>query len=119
MSRILGCLGLLSVLCLAEGATAGQWCSRSLTRTLHCTRCAAVPCCCVDDYCRKPLPCIPGCATSTCCDDYCRKPLPCLPSFCLPWCPDDYCRKPLPHFCWPVHRQFYRCPPDDCQAADK
>lgn len=28
----------------------------SLGRELKCTGCAAVPCCCPDDYCRKPLP---------------------------------------------------------------
>jgi len=64
-----------------------------------------VPICCEeplpsgpDDYCRKPIPCLP-CLPGGCCDDYCRKPIPCVT------CPppgvhcDDYCRKPLPPYC--------------------
>jgi hypothetical protein len=34
---------------------------------------------CHDDYCPKPLPCVPLCWPKSCCDDYCAKPLPCWP----------------------------------------
>jgi hypothetical protein len=84
----------------------------SVGAQLRCTRCAVLPCCCPDDYCRKPLPCIP--CLRLCCvpDDYCPKPLPCVPCLSLGCCPDDYCPKPLPSVCWPVvNRQLYRCPP--------
>ncbi len=81
-----------------------------------CRKCAR-PCngglmlCCPDDYCRKPMPCVP-CPPPNCCpDDYCRKPMPCVP--CPPpnCCPDDYCRKPLPNFCWPPSPVKYSCGP--------
>ncbi|MDZ7617351.1 MAG: hypothetical protein U1E05_10115 [Patescibacteria group bacterium] len=78
---------------------------------LECTRCAALPCCCPDDYCRKPEPSVPCVRTSWCADDYCAKPMPCIPCVGVPKCTDDYCPKPFPSFCWPVLRQFYRCPP--------
>ena len=56
---------------------------------------------CPDDYCRKPLPCIPCPPCRATCDDYCRKPMPRVP--CLTRCGtcDDYCRKPFPRLCWP------------------
>ena len=70
--------------------------------------CDARRCCtCPDDYCPKPLPCVP-CAPRGCCDDYCAKPLPCVPC-ALRGCCDDYCPKPcciyLPP-CWPA---WYSC----------
>ena len=82
------------------------------------TGCAAAPCCCPDDYCRKPLPCVPCGPLRWLCDDYCRKSLPCVPCQCLGVCPDDYCRKPCPDLCRPLDRQFYRCPPPDCPVTD-
>ena len=62
------------------------------------TRCDARRCCtCPDDYCPKPLPCVP-CAPRGCCDDYCAKPLPCVPC-ALRGCCDDYCPKPCAFTC--------------------
>jgi hypothetical protein len=104
-------LAILVFLGLGRAAWAGEACDKSLGDTLRCTRCAAMPCCCPDDYCRKPLPCIPCPVPTGCVDDYCCKPLPCIPCPVPTGCVDDYCRKPLPHFCWPVNCQFYRCPP--------
>lgn len=83
----------------------------SLDRELKCTRCAAVPCCCPDDYCRKPLPCIACPQLPSTCDNYCRKPLPCIQVPCLPGCPDDYCRRPFPQLCWPANPDCH-CGPD-------
>jgi hypothetical protein len=71
------------------------------------------PCCCPDDYCRKPLPCVPCGPLQWLCDDYCRKPLPCVACPCTGCCPDDYCRKPCPDLCRPLDRQYYRCGPPD------
>ena len=56
---------------------------------------------CLDDYCRKPTPCMVGLSCWTC-DDYCRKPIPCILSLSGCASCDDYCRKPLPSFCWPM-----------------
>ncbi len=66
------------------------------------------PCCCPDDYVRKPAPCI-GAVPSCCPDTYCRKPclaLPCPTKCC---CPDDYCPKPLPSLCQPMSNAWYKC----------
>jgi hypothetical protein len=67
--------------------------------------------CCPDDYCRKPLPCVPvvRCGGP---DDYCRKPLPCVP---VVRCggPDDYCRKPLPCLLCPPWSPYLQCGPPD------
>lgn len=103
MRRWICCLGVLSLLSLAERLLAAEPCFGfgRVDRELECARCAAIPCCCADDYCRKPLPCIPCAPLQGCGDDYCRKPLPCLPPVCTSGCADDYCRKPLPHFCCP------------------
>lgn len=86
-------------------------CSRPLACEMQCARAMAVPCCCPDDYCRKPLPCVPCECRPGCCDDYCRKPLPCVPRECYRNCCDDYCPKPWPKLCWPVDRSLYRCGP--------
>lgn len=59
-------------------------------------------CACPDDYCRKPMPCLPGFCHCGSCDNYCRKPMPCLPCFQECWTCDDYCRKPMPSLCWPA-----------------
>ena len=116
MRRLVWCLGLLFLPCLVESSAAAEPGCRSLGRELQCTRCAAIPCCCPDDYCRKPLPCIPCLVLRGCPDDTCRKPQPCLPYFCIARCPDDYCSKPLPHCFWSAAKQFYRCPPCPCEA---
>jgi hypothetical protein len=99
----------LAVLIVVAGA-------RAVLAGEGCLRCKCVdPCrgslmlCCPDDYCRKPMPCVP-CPPPCCCpDDYCRKPMPCVP--CLPpnCCPDDYCRKPMPCLCWPASPVKYSC----------
>ena len=101
MNRSTWCLAVLSVLTLADYAGAGDSWFRCLQRERQCTGCAATPCCCPDDYCRKPLPCLPCVPLQGCCNDYCPKPPPCVGGLCLPCCGDDYCRKPLPQFCCP------------------
>lgn len=74
----------LIVAATARATLAGDGCQRC--------RCAD-PCraglmlCCPDDYCRKPMPCVP-CPSPCCsCDDYCRKPMPCV---CYPALPVNY-----------------------------
>ena len=111
MNRFTWFLGMTTLLCLAQSLDAAEVCTHSLGRELRCTRCASIPCCCCDDYCRKPLPCVPCLTFAPSCNAYCRKPEPCLPCYCPGWCPDTYCPKPLPKFCWPVLNEFYRCPP--------
>ncbi len=74
--------------------------------------------CCPDDYCPKPLPCVPW-ARCCCPDDYCCKPYPYLFSPALSCCGDDYCCKPFPHLCWPRLPVHYSCGPparDECAA---
>ena len=83
------------------------------------THCEARSCCnCRDDYCPKPLPCVP-CAPLGKCDCYCPKPLPCLPCDLHYCAPDDYCPKPcclyLPP-CWPA---WYTCGAPNCAPAAK
>lgn len=91
------------------------------TATFECC-CPPLSHWCADDYCRKPLPCIPCLPRNGTCDDYCRPPLPCLP--CLPRCGtcDDYCRKTLPCSC-PAPRGDFVCVSGcggcpACQAGD-
>jgi hypothetical protein len=99
---------ILLLLALAGGVFASDM-------TSDCTRCDARRCCtCPDDYCPKPLPCVP-CAPRGCSNDYCPKPLPCVP--CAPrGCCNDYCPKPcciyLPP-CWPA---WYSCGAPACRA---
>ncbi|MCE5267065.1 MAG: hypothetical protein LLG00_04190 [Planctomycetaceae bacterium] len=114
MKRLFCCLTVLFLLGAVQ-CWAAERCASPLGRTLKCTRCAAVPCCCPDDYCRKPFPCIPCGPLPTTADCYCRKPMPCIPCCCIPCCPDDYCRKPFPTFCWKVNKECYRCPP--CESG--
>src|SRR3990172_4664755 len=58
------------------------------------TGCDARSCCvCPDDYCPKPLPCVP-CAPLGKCDCYCPKPLPCPPCPLRYCAPNDYRPKP-------------------------
>lgn len=118
LTRSASFLALLLLLSLGQIASAGEACDKPLGGTLQCTRCAVLPCVCPDDYCRKPMPCIPCPAPCGCVDDYCPKPMPCIPCPVPCVCPDDYCRKPLPNFCWPVNSLFYRCPPP-CNTAGK
>ena len=83
-----------------------------------CPGCAAAPCCCPDDYCRKPFPCIPCPPARGCVDDYCKKPSPCIPCPPARGCVDDYCKKPFPDLCRPLNRQFFRCPLPDLHFQD-
>ncbi len=110
---------MLTFLCLAwigRTVVAGEIAGKPLGDALRCSRCAAVPCVCPDDYCRKPFPCLPCLRLPGLPDDYCRKPFPCIPGLGPGRCADDYCRKPVPDPCGPVLRQFYRCPPLERQA---
>ena len=65
--------------------------------------------CCPDDYCRKPIPCVPPvqCGGP---DDYCRKPIPCVPPVPCGG-PDDYCRKSLPCLLCPPASPYLQCGP--------
>ena len=76
-------------------------------------------CCCPDDYCRKPLPCVPPNAKG-CVDDYCGKPLPCVPPN-RQGCVDDYCRKSCPIFLGRLCEPWYHCGPrkDVGEAPDR
>jgi hypothetical protein len=72
-------------------------------------------CGCPDDYCKKPVPCIPCLPRCGGPDDYCKKPWPFVP--CLPRCggPDDYCKKPLPYLLCPGWSPFLNCGiPEPC-----
>ncbi|MEX2173997.1 MAG: hypothetical protein WD872_06515 [Pirellulaceae bacterium] len=66
---------------------------------------------CLDDYCRKPWPCLPHAICGQCCDDYCRKPIPLLPCPAPSCCPDGYCPKPLPCPPSPLWSRWLICPP--------
>gem|GEM_PF-5983851 len=77
--------------------------------------CAAPPCC-VDNYVKKPLPCVACPNVCRACDVYCKKPLPCVPSVATCGCPDHYCKKPVPCPCLNRPWQFYRCPPCECPS---
>lgn len=63
----------------------------------RCPRCCRgeAKCCCVDDYCPKPMPCVPCLPRCGSCNDYCPKPMPCVPRARMGCC-DDYCPKPMP-----------------------
>lgn len=64
---------------------------------------------CPDDYCSKPMPCLPRISYCTALNDYCCKPLPCLLESCQPVCPDHYCHKPIPCLRWQPVGAAYRC----------
>jgi hypothetical protein len=82
-----------------------------------CAKCATTPCCCPDDYCPKPEPCV-RCVPRSCCpDDYCPKPQPCVPCVPRSCCPDTYCPKPAPNLCIPLNRDFQRCGGCGCDSA--
>lgn len=71
----------------ATGAQAGE---RRLFLPPFCWPDCICPRCC-DDYCPKPLPCVPRvCALG--CDDYCPKCPPWVRRLCCFGC-DDYCPK--------------------------
>jgi hypothetical protein len=108
-------LFLVAIAALSFGGSlsAGEPCAKSLGQELKCMRCMSMPCRCCDDYCRKPMPCIPCVRLGTCPDNYCRKPMPCVTCPARSCCPNNYCRKPLPNLCWPVDHGTYRCPPPE------
>ncbi len=84
--------------CLAIGSSAQavDW-NKILCLDWCWPQCAQPTCC--DDYCGKPLPCVP--AVRCCeCDNYCAESAPCVKRICKFVC-DDYCCK-----CPPV----IRCP---------
>jgi hypothetical protein len=111
-------LGVLAFIGPGSDLLAGDRAVPPLGAELRCARCMTVPCCCPDNYCRKPPPCIPCPVLGRCPDNYCPKP---LPGVCGPapgGCAVPYCRKPLPKLCWDVDRQFYRCPPPERGAAN-
>ena len=82
--------------------------------------CCEARCCCTcpDDYCPKPLPCVP-CVLLGKCDCYCRKPMPCPPCP-LGYCgPNDYCPKPY-SICLPLcSPAWYTCGAVQCTPAAK
>ncbi|MBN2578939.1 MAG: hypothetical protein JXB10_08105 [Pirellulales bacterium] len=118
MNRFLWLLGSLSFLYFVESSDAVERCQGSLGRELQCTRSAAVPCCCPDAYCRKPMPCVTCIKIPCSCNCYCPKPAPCVSCCKIPSSCNCYCPKPMPRFCWPVLGQFYRCPPCGCPLKD-
>jgi hypothetical protein len=99
-------IGAVIVVAAGRGAIAGD-CDRKSKYARPCSGASLLYC--GDDYCRKPLPCVP-CPVPGCrCDDYCRKPLPCVPCPAVGCCCDDYCRKPMPCLCWPPPAVKYCC----------
>ena len=64
-----------------------------------------------NDYCSKPIPCLPGPPITSCPDDYCARPTPCVTVPARSSCADDYCPKPVPELC-PV-------PPPEIQQSPK
>ena len=52
-----------------------------------------------NDYCSKPIPCLPGPRMTSCPDDFCARPTPCVTVPTQSSCADDYCSKPLPKLC--------------------
>ena len=107
---------ILAMLCLFSfGGTvlAGGLLSKTIAGG-QCSSCCATPCCCPNDYCRKPMPCVPCPVPRGCADTYCRKPMPCVPCPAPCGCGETYCPKPFPDLCRPRDWQFYRCPPPEC-----
>lgn len=98
------------VACLGARLLMGEAAETRGESARHANCCAPMPCC-PDNYCKKPMPCIPCPKWCGSPDDYCKKPMPCIP--CPNWCgcPDNYCKKPMPNLCLPRNWQFYRCPP--------
>jgi hypothetical protein len=104
----LGAAAVIAVV-VAQAALACDAC-RSRKCASPCSR-GGLMLCCPDDYCPKPLPCLPCPQRSCCPDNYCRKPLPCVPCPKTCWRPDDYCRKPMPRLCWLPPPVKYSCGP--------
>ena len=98
--------------------SAADWFEQRAVSSSYCDRCSRAPiCCCPDDYCRKPLPCVECVPNCGCCDDYCRKP---LPGVCPVPCGFLYCydAKPLPCVFGPRCDQSCMCPrPKTCFGA--
>lgn len=113
MTRLLTISAMLPVILFGRTLAAGEPCAKPLGQELKCIRCMSMPCRCCDNYCPKPMPCIPCVPLGKCPDNYCRKPTPCIMSPVRGCCPDNYCRKPLPYLCWPVDHCNYRCPPPE------
>ena len=78
---------------------------------------SALMLCCPDDFCRKPVPCVPCALMTDCCDDYRCKPLPCLIKLPPCCCAEDYCRKPLPSLCWPRLSGPLSCGAHNCTGG--
>jgi len=106
----------IALTCLGTHLFEGTAAERRGESARH-ANCCATSCCCPDNYCKKPMPCIACPNWCGCPDDYCKKPMPCIacPSSC--GCPDDYCKKPFPNLCLTRDWQFFRCPPCEGQYA--
>jgi len=91
-------------------ATGGFACPAAMAETGPVTTsCDARRCCiCPDDYCPKPLPCVP-CAPLGRCDCYAPKPLPCPPCALRYCAPDDYCPKPCCVYLPACYPAWYIC----------
>jgi hypothetical protein len=114
MHRSTNLAAVLALTCLGAHVLAEDAFEKRGEGARHADCCATAPCC-PDNYCKKPLPCIPcpnWCGTA---DNYCKKPLPCVPCPDRCGCPDNYCKKPLPNLCLTRLWQFYRCPPCECE----
>ena len=116
MPRTIILAAVFALTCLGARAFAEDSSDKPAESARHADCCPTAPCC-PDNYCKKPMPCIPcpnWCGTP---DNYCKKPMPCVP--CPNWCgcPDNYCKKPCPNFCLTRIWQFYRCPPCDGELA--
>jgi hypothetical protein len=103
-------LGLAALIAIVAGQTvfAGDTCQNRKCVS-PCSR-SGLMLCCPDDYCRKPMPCVP-CPRGCCPDTYCPKPIPSVPCPNACWYPDDYCRKPIPCLSWPPSPIRYSCGP--------
>lgn len=66
------------------------------------------PCCCQDDFVRKPVPSVCA-APSYCLETYNRKPCLSLPSPTKCCCTDVYCPKPIPLERQPNSNSWYKC----------
>jgi hypothetical protein len=96
MTRSTVYLATAALLWFGSDLLAAEPCASTVRASLRCTRCAYLPCGCPDDYCPKPLPCVPCLKLGGVADDYCPKPWPCIPCWRPCGVADDYCTKPLP-----------------------
>ena len=97
-----------ALLCLASATIVAADPPHPLRWWLYTPVCPSTGCC-PDDYCLKPLPCVPvvRCGGP---DDYCKKPLPCVPVLRCGG-PDDYCKKPMPCLLCPPVSPYLQCAP--------